>query len=192
MNAWYKIIRFLGKIILYLGPPILVLGSLPEGPAVLFCNHYSFLDPPLLAIILNRRLWFLAIPEVLKWKFFGWLIRKSRSAMPVSSAGPFGLKGAIRILKNGGTVAIFPEGTRSDSLTVQDFKPGLALLTRYAKAVPIAIIGTFQVLPRGTLFPRRHKIKIIIGQPIKFAPDQGNDEIVKIAKQEISLLLGQG
>jgi len=46
-------------------------------------------------------------------------------------------------------------------------------------------------LPRGRLFPRRHKIKIIIGQPIEFAADQKNAEIVKVAKREISQLLGQ-
>lgn len=192
MNAWYKIARFLGKIILYLGPPVLVWGRLPEGPTVLFCNHYSFLDPPLLAIILDRRLWFLTIPDVLKWKIIGLIIKKSDWAFSVSSKSQFSLRRAIKLLKQGKTVVIFPEGTRSDSAQIQDFKPGLALLTRYAKAVPVAISGTFESLPRGRLFPRRHKIKIIIGQPIEFAPDQKNGEIVQIAKIEISQLLGQG
>ncbi|OGZ33980.1 MAG: hypothetical protein A2Y98_00740 [Candidatus Portnoybacteria bacterium RBG_19FT_COMBO_36_7] len=192
MNAWYKIARFLGKIILFFGPPVLVFGSLPENPAVIFSNHYSFLDPPLLAIMLNRRLWFLALPEVLEWKFIGWLIRKSRSAISISSTGPFGLKGAIKILKSGGTIVIFPEGTRSETREVQDFKPGLAMLTKFAKAVPIAIDGTFEAWPRGRRLPRRYKIKILIGKPIEFSPEQENEEIVRIAKKEISLLLRQG
>ncbi|PIW76028.1 MAG: 1-acyl-sn-glycerol-3-phosphate acyltransferase [Candidatus Portnoybacteria bacterium CG_4_8_14_3_um_filter_40_10] len=191
MNAWYKIARFLGKIILYLGPPVLVLGPLPEGPAILFCNHYSFLDPILLAIILDRRLWFLAMPGVLKWKIIGWVIRKCDWAFSISPKSQFSLRQAIKLLKQGKTVVIFPEGTRSDSIQIQNFKPGLALLTRYAKAVPVAIVGTFECLPRGRLFPRRHKIKIIIGQPIEFAADQKNAEIVKVAKREISQLLGQ-
>lgn len=192
MDAWYKIARFLGKIILFFGPPILISGCLPDGPTVLFCNHYSFLDPPLLAIKVDRRLWFLAMPKVFKWKIIGWGIKKFGWAVSISPKSQFSLRQAIKLLEKGKTVVIFPEGTRSDSVQIQDFKPGLALLTKYAKAVPVAIIGTFECLPRGRLFPRRHKIKIIIGQSIEFAPDQKNMEIVKIAKKEISQLLSQG
>lgn len=189
MSAWYKFVRFLGKIFLFFGPPVTVSGCLPAGPAVLFCNHYSFLDPPLLGILLDRRVWFLATPKVFKWKIIGWLVKKSNWALPISSDHKFALKNAAKLLRQGKSIVLFPEGTRSNSIAVQNFKPGVCFLSYFATAVPIAIKGTYESLPRGKWWPSRHPIKIIIGQPLKIPQGKDYSLISKLAKQEIIQLL---
>lgn len=71
-------------------------------------------------------------------------------------------------LKDGMSLVIFPEGTRSKTGAIGDFKRGAFLLAGEFRlpVVPISIDGAFDVMPRNTYFPRPGKIKLIIHKPI--------------------------
>jgi len=190
-DTLYRVAKAIGKAFMFFGPKIIVTGKLPElGPISIVSNHQSNLDPPFLAILLNRRLWFLAKPCVLKWFFIGWLIKKFNWAIPVDPEHPFGLLNAVRLLKQGKAVAIFPEGTKNNG-RLQDFKTGVSLLARYGKIVPVVIKGTFESLPRGRIFPRRNPIEIIVGEPLCFEKNSQRENIAEITMQKISSLLNQ-
>ena len=80
-----------------------------------------------------------------------------------------GLRIAAAILQAGYPLLIFPEGTRSVTGKLQPFKPGLGLLAieTGVPVVPTLIEGTFEALPKGRLLPRRSKIKVTFGEPVK-------------------------
>jgi 1-acyl-sn-glycerol-3-phosphate acyltransferase len=86
--------------------------------------------------------------------------------------GASGLKETLRRLRNGGIVALFPEGTRSINGELGPLKPGIAVLASRARVpvVPAGIAGTFESWPRSSLFPCPHPIRIHYGQPI--APEE--------------------
>jgi long-chain acyl-CoA synthetase len=72
------------------------------------------------------------------------------------------------VLKNGKSLLIFPEGSRSSDGEIMEFKKGVGILALEFNVplIPTYIKGSFEVLARGTLRPRFKEIKIIFGNPI--------------------------
>jgi len=78
------------------------------------------------------------------------------------------------ILANGEPVLIFPEGTRSRTGQIQDFKPGIGLIAAESGVpiVPVYIQGAFRAMPPGAPFPRPLSIVVSFGPVIEVdAPD---------------------
>src|SRR5947208_17066052 len=75
--------------------------------------------------------------------------------------------GAI-ILKKKKNLVWFPEGERSASGKLQEFKPGIGMLLEHfpASVIPVFVHGTHGALPPGKFFPRPHPIRIILGKPL--------------------------
>jgi long-chain acyl-CoA synthetase len=71
----------------------------------------------------------------------------------------------VQLLRQGKTILIFPEGTRSTTGRLGSFKPGVGLLVQAAKVgiLPIYMSGTYQSMPKGTLLPRRRPLEARIG-----------------------------
>jgi 1-acyl-sn-glycerol-3-phosphate acyltransferase len=149
-----------------------------SGPVLLVANHQSFLDPPLVAVCVARRLSFLARKSLFKNRFLGGLIR-SLKAYPVDQEGvaAAGLKETLDLLERGKAVLAFPEGERTWTGEMQPFKAGVALLIRRAvpAIVPVGIAGAFAALPRTAMLPRwspiflpptGSAIAVSIGQPL--------------------------
>jgi 1-acyl-sn-glycerol-3-phosphate acyltransferase len=161
----------------------------PEGALIIVANHFSYFDPPLLGIFLNRRVWFLAKEKVFGWAIIGWLIKISNWALPVARGltKSFRGKAAEEILKNGGAIMLFPEGKRNKTDAVLlKFDRGLARLAIGNKVpvVPVALIRRwkrFWWLPLG--------LEIFICPPIW--PDSGSteDNIIKNVRQKLWFLL---
>lgn len=95
------------------------------------------------------------------------------------NAMPFDRKGRVdesmakcrEILGQGGSLVIFPEGTRSPDGQIQDFKSGVGRLLaghRRACGVPVYIDGAFGIMPKGSGFPRNGKLRVFYGKPISF------------------------
>ncbi|MEE8583743.1 MAG: 1-acyl-sn-glycerol-3-phosphate acyltransferase, partial [Acidobacteriota bacterium] len=87
-----------------------------------------------------------------------------------------GLRLVRSILSTGEPVLIFPEGTRSISGRLQDFKPGLGLMALELDVpiIPVYIHGTFQSMPKGKRFPSRGRVDVYFGQPILMDPYRSN------------------
>jgi 1-acyl-sn-glycerol-3-phosphate acyltransferase len=71
---------------------------------------------------------------------------------------------------------IFPEGTRSPSGQLQDFKPGVGrLLASHAyQAIPAFIKGAHEAFPKGALLPRPHSMSVYIGNAVDFSKLRGD------------------
>ncbi|MCX7994882.1 MAG: 1-acyl-sn-glycerol-3-phosphate acyltransferase [candidate division WOR-3 bacterium] len=142
-----------------------IKGKIPKkGPLIIASNHLSFLDPPLIGYTAFREIFFLAKPGLFTIsKFFTWLI-KTYNAINLEAGQ--GLRPAIKLLKSGRAVVIFPEGTRSRKGVLLPFNPGVGFLAiNYnVPVVPVRIINSNKNWL--TLILRWHKLKIVYGKPV--------------------------
>jgi 1-acyl-sn-glycerol-3-phosphate acyltransferase len=134
-------------------------GNIPaHGPAILACNHVSYLDPLALGFVVDRagrRPRFLAKSELFRDRRIGWVLRATRQieVKRGTSRAAAALDDAFDALARGEVVVIFPEGTVT---THPDLEPmaaksgavRLALRTR-APVIPCAVWGTANVWPKG-------------------------------------------
>ena len=102
-------------------------------------------------------------PLKAKWHAWAGAIPLERNAKGTGT-----LKVAIKALNKGKIIGIHPEGTRSLTGKLQKGKTGVARLALGAKVpiVPVGLIGTFEILPKGKYIPKLKKAKINIGKPI--------------------------
>ncbi len=170
------------------------LENLEKGrPYVFFANHQSQMDIPVLEEVLKDfNIRFLAKKSLFKIPFFGWGIR-ALGYIPVEREDPReGLKSLVACaerIKEGYSVVVFPEGTRSPDGRLLPFKAAGFLLPIKAgvEAVPVAICGTVRVLPRGSVFVRPGKVKVFVGRPLKPSKTgaKGREELLKATRDFI-------
>jgi len=145
------------------------------GAVILASNHVSNLDPPVLGCSLWRRGAFMAKDELFRKPLAAWFIGKM-GAYPVKRGAPdrASLKRSLDTLANDGMLAVFPEGTRSETGELQEPEMGVGLMAYRSGAlvVPVYISGTERVLPRSggmKLAP----ITVTFGPPIRFVAAEG-------------------
>lgn len=167
--------------------PIKVYGkeNIPNGGAVFACNHFRAIDCGFIARISSKNTKYLAKKEIFKNELYTSII-KSYGGIPIDRDNPDmkSILEAIKALKNGNKLVIFPEGTRNISGTneLQDIKGGTAIFSVKSKCpiVPIMMLNKAKIF-RVT--------KINIGKPFelfeyydqKLTEDQvaRMDEIIK-------------
>ncbi len=134
-----------------------------SGPVIITPNHQTFADPPLVTIPVRRPLHYMAWRRLFDIPLFGGLIRRLR-AFPVDLDGsdPRAARAAIRLLRAGHALMIFPEGERSLTGEVGRFKLGAFRLAVSAGApvLPVTITGGHEAWPPGRALPRRGRITI--------------------------------
>lgn len=148
----------------------------PGRSYVFIANHQGAFDIFLIAGYLHRPFKWMMKQSLRKIPFVGWACAKAGFIF-VDKTSRHGLvqtiKDAREALQDGSSMAIFPEGTRTDDGQVQPFQKGSFMLARQIglPLVPITIDGSFQVLPRskGFNFVERHTLRLIIHEPL--APD---------------------
>jgi 1-acyl-sn-glycerol-3-phosphate acyltransferase len=125
------------------------------------------MDTPLVFSSLPFQFRILAKQSLWKWPFIGWHLNRS-GQIPVDEDGSAGLNRAIRALKAGMPLFIFPEGGRTKDGQIQTFMRGPAYIAIRARIplVPMALIGTYELLPIHTHHFRPHPVKLVIGRPI--------------------------
>ena len=182
------------------------LENAPKNCAfILAANHSSYMDHLIVGstIIpyLDKKIHYLAKKE----HFDNFLERKWHNyvgAIPVDrqSGGKKALKHAIKALKHGEIIAIYPEGTRTLTGKMQKAKTGVARLALLSKApvLPIGLIGTFEILPKGKYIPRLKKAEMNIGKPMYFNKYYNKRMTKKLLRQittkimrEVARLSGQ-
>lgn len=136
---------------------------------MLAINHLSMLDPIIVGALIPRPIHFMAKRELFEYPLLGWLLPRVY-AFPVrrGQADREALTHALAVLRSGGMVGIFPEGTRSDRARLLELQGGTAFLALKSGApvVPIAIVGTELAMPRGARWPRRVKVSVRVGEPL--------------------------
>ena len=153
----------------------------PEGGVIVAANHMSNWDPPFLASFLERPVSYMAKQELFEIPIFGTVIRWL-FAFPVrrGAADRSAVKAAVKELRAGRCVGIFPEGTRSKDGEVHHFGAGVALLASMSGApvVPAAIVGT----------DKMRNLRVVYGAPISFegkANRETLDEFSQKIREEV-------
>ena len=175
--TWFWYARWACRIfcILFFSLRTYGLRNVPtKGAFVLISNHQSFLDPLFCGTPLKRHLHFLARDTLFTNRFFGWLL-SSVNTIPVrqGEADLPAIRNIIAKLKEGYSVCLFPEGTRTSDGKITPFKPGLGLLCRRGRAaiVPVLIDGAFEGWPRHKkIFSPGSKISVCYGKTL--TPEQ--------------------
>jgi 1-acyl-sn-glycerol-3-phosphate acyltransferase len=149
----------------------------PEGPLLIVSNHVTYFDPFWIGVACHRRIRFMAWDKIFSFAPAGMLFRWL-GAFPVSLTKPESgaYKTALRILKQGQALVIFPEGGRSTDGSLMHFKNGAANLAMKSGAVivPVAIAGGEKVWSRNMRLPKPAKVRVFFLPPIvpdSFPPD---------------------
>ena len=144
----------------------------PKTSCVYMPNHLSFLDGPLLEMLIPGAARVILKKPVLRIPIVGTAMRFV-GFVPVDRKGEEGGKKSIAraaamMRERGYSFLIFPEGTRSRDGKLQRFRRGgffLALETG-APIVPVVIRGTFELMPKGQLYARRGKVRVEFLEPV--------------------------
>jgi long-chain acyl-CoA synthetase len=144
-----------------------------DGNFILAANHSSYLDGPALILALPfsrfRNIYSLGLSDF----FAGFL--KSRFAkiahvIPIDSASYLSkaLQMSAYVIKNGRSLAVFPEGGRSFDGNLMEFKKGVGILAveMGIPVVPVLVQGALEALPRSAAFPKFKKITVTLGKPL--------------------------
>ncbi len=137
-------------------------------------NHASALDIPLLYAYLPFQFRIAFKKELLSYPIVGWHLRRSGQICidqqnPAAAIGS--IRAALKTLKQGTPLVIFPEGGRTPDGDIKPFLGGAFFLAIKAKVevVPVALVGTFELLPMDTYHIKCRPVEMRIGQPISTA-----------------------
>jgi 1-acyl-sn-glycerol-3-phosphate acyltransferase len=141
----------------------------PEtGAAIIAPNHKSFLDSFFIAVCVPRQLRFMAKTELIEARYGGLLVRLGAFPVRRGQSDADALETAREILRQGGLLALFPEGTRirdPDQLGHPRRGAGRLALETGAPLVPCAITGTEQLF-LGPL-PKPRRVQVAFSEPIQ-------------------------
>jgi 1-acyl-sn-glycerol-3-phosphate acyltransferase len=142
-----------------------------DRPAIYAANHISAIDIPLLYAYLPFQFRIIAKKELFNTPCIGWYLKRS-GQLPVdpsnARASIRSLHAAIESLKSGMPLVIFPEGGRAPDGHIMPFMGGpfYAAIKAQVDIVPIAIVGTFELLPMDSFHIRPRPLYLIVGKPI--------------------------
>ncbi|GAA1975634.1 hypothetical protein GCM10009798_41130 [Nocardioides panacihumi] len=139
-----------------------------RGPVVVAANHIGWLDGPLLGIVLPRPVHAWTKDDMFTGRTGTFLAQAGQIPIDRFHPDPRAVKAALRVLRAGNAVGIFPEGNRGDG-EVRRFHRGAAYLALASGApvVPVALFGTR--LPGGALDsrpPAGSRIDVVVGAPV--------------------------
>jgi len=159
-----------------------------EGGYILASNHASFLDPPLVGICSRGDVYYMARKTLMDIPILGNilphlnLILVERDKVDTSA-----LKIVIRNIREGKSVVVFPEGTRTLDGQLQPAKPGVGFVIAKTRApvVPVRVFGSYEAFPkRGGV--RFLPITVVIGETIRFTDAEigegGRDDFGRLSQ----------
>lgn len=171
------------------------------GPYVFAANHSSHLDSPafLAALPLHLRMQVRIAAAadyffVQRWK--GALVRLCLNAFPFERNRPgcmASLAYTERLLQQGYSVLIFPEGTRTRDGQMHHFKHGIGQIACNSgvRIIPTWIDGTFAALPGGAKWPHRQAVTVKFGTPLCFSHNDDQTHIAATIEHAVRALAAQ-
>ena len=169
-------ILFVGIVRLIFRIKVVGAENEPKNGSVLVCsNHISAADPVVICAAMSHQVCYMAKKELFKIPVLSWLIRVL-GAFPVDRGGKdvSAVKKAIKLLKDGKRVGIFPQGTRHPGENPREtpLKNGAAMIATHAEANVLPVY-----IHRKDNTPKLfRKTVIVIGKPIKFSDFNYNSE----------------
>lgn len=167
----YIIARFLCSFFchIFLGLKIVGRNNIPrKGGCIIASNHVSFLDPPLVGASVNRPTYFMGKSELFDNKLSAFLFNHFNT-FPVKrdEADHAAISKAVKFLKRGEVLVIFPEGGRNMDGS-KEIQLGVGFLAQLANVpvVPTLIVGSDKALPHGAKVIKIRRAEVRFGQPI--------------------------
>jgi len=201
--GWYRVCRAFFWVIFHTLWPLRSSGAenVPmKGAAVIVSNHLSLIDPFVVSFAAHRVVSFMGKEELFRIPVLGYIIRKLGS-FPVdrSRRDPAAMRLAFTVLKEGELLGMFPEGTRSTTGEMNEFRAGAARLASRTRSplVPAAVVDTNRAMPPGR-FLRPARISVRFGAPFELTElyDKPKDEAaleraLETIREHIAELQGQ-
>jgi 1-acyl-sn-glycerol-3-phosphate acyltransferase len=201
-RAQHAIAHAWGGVLLRItGSPVRVVGgeNFRRVPvAVYAANHLSYMDTPALFASLPFQFRILARHDLFKLPFVGWYLQRS-GQIPVDSSSLrsslASLNRGVKALQAGMPLMIFPEGGRSVDGKLQPFLSGPAFMAIRAQVpiIPMALIGTHELMPMHTYHLHPRPLLLVVGEPI---PTTGYttkmaDSLTEQLFQRIAVMYGE-
>ena len=172
-----------------------------DGPALIVANHASHLDTAvLLSTLPTKRRRRTAVGIEADYFFDSWW-RASGSAIvfntfPIQQSGDVLTSTPARLLAEGWTVVVFPEGTRSRDGFVGPFRTDAAEMAVACQVpvIPVGILGTYAAMPRGSHWPvpGRPRVSVRYGPPIRSRPGETSSEFATADLRRSQEAAGRG
>jgi len=143
-------------------------------PHIYAANHASALDIPVLFVNLPFQFRIAFKKELLSYPVVGWQLKRS-GQICIDQQNPSrsisSIRAALKGLKDGLPLVIFPEGGRTPDGHIRPFLPGAFFLAIKAQVdiVPIALVGTYELLPMDTYHIKCRPLEMRVGKPIPTA-----------------------
>ena len=168
-----------------------------KGGAVLASNHISYLDFALIgtgALHLKRYIRFMAKKGAFDNKIAGPLLRGMKHISVDRDNGGASFVAALRALRDGEIVGIFPEATISTSFEIKGMKSGAVRLAMGAgvPVIPVVIWGSQRIWTKGLPKDFRRKsipIHIVYGEPLRFSKDANLEEAETLLRNKMIEML---
>ncbi len=137
-------------------------------------NHASAMDIPVLYVYLPFQFRIVFKKELLAYPIVGWQLKRSGQVCidqqkPTNSIAA--IRSAVKSLKGGMPLVIYPEGGRTPDGEIKPFLPGAFFLAIKAQVdiVPVALVGTYELLPMNTYHIKSRQLEMRVGEPISTA-----------------------
>jgi 1-acyl-sn-glycerol-3-phosphate acyltransferase len=174
----HSIAQAWGGIVLRIAlSPVQVIGAenFQRGQAAVYVsNHLSYMDTPVVLSKLPFQFRILARHDLFKIPFIGWYLQRS-GQIPVDSTSLrstlASLNRGVKALQGGMPLVIFPEGGRTPDGHLQEFLGGPAYMAIRAQVpiVPMALVGTYELMPMHTYHLTPRPLLLVVGAPISTA-----------------------
>src|SRR3954454_15148595 len=168
------------------------------GGAIICSNHVSFFDFTFLglaAVPQHRLVRFMAKASVFTNRYSGPFMRAMKHIPVDRKAGAAAFDSAVRALKDGEIVGVFPEATISRSFTVKDLKAGAARMAIDAGVpiLPAAVWGGQRIATKGppVQFRRGVPVTVLVGEPLVAAPGEKVQSLLRRTKAAMEALLDE-
>ena len=155
-----------------------------KGAVIIASNHLSFSDSVFMALVIPRKVTFLAKSEYFTSPGAKGLLKKltliSLGQVPVDRSGGRRSEAALitglKILAEGYCLGIYPEGTRSPDGRLYKGRTGIARLAieSGAPVIPLAMSNTDKIQPTGKVIPNLHRVGMHFGEPMYFDGDSSD------------------
>ncbi|WP_369138223.1 lysophospholipid acyltransferase family protein [Modestobacter versicolor] len=169
-----------------------------SGGAIICSNHVSFFDFTFLglaALPQHRLVRFMAKSAVFTHRFSGPFMRAMQHIPVDRKAGAAAFDSAVRALKDGQVVGIFPEATISSSFTVKDLKAGAARMAIDAgvPVLPAAVWGGHRIATKGhdVVLRRGVAVTVLIGEPLVPEPGEKVQSLLRRTRAAMEALLDE-
>jgi len=159
-----------------------------KGPLIICPNHAGSVDPPLVPAYTPRKdVWSMAKSEYFtNPKISWWFIWYNAFPVVRHSADRAALRKCFDLLREGKALIIYPEGTRTPEGVLVKPEAGAGFIAQKAgcPVVPVALVGTRTILPKGSRWPHRNRVSMTFGKP--FRVETKRPDGTRIGHQEAS------